>query len=868
MIAENTQPFDQMILERTKSWTEDYDTSNRGRIEQAVTMAMRNRSDYFGYFYNGTSTSSRWRPYTGKGMVTFPIIGRSVRSKTATACGTKVQIQIEPIRAIPEKIAACDMARNITKFLRGSLWTQPLESALAETGQLMRFSFLYSTFHKTGGTIIDLPETATQPMKTGQTLYVCHSCGDEFDSEQLGIQDIADEFADADLSEDELADSAEPMQASDAMPASASVESADPVNNYGDAPIDGIPVDPDSEQARIMDHTKDLVCPNCGTNTLILESRARYEKQQILTGKYRKADCGVMETRLISPLLIRYDTYSSIGFEYKRATWFNYHPLIPAYEMLASSPQLREHLLTGRNHWSESARVHYELNNSGPNGYSYRGKSYDLDDLIEVDCWWIQPHAFAGWQSPSDWELPLFSAAQDGAEFEPSGETFHFKEGETVEQAYMRQFGRCTGVFVIIHNDFIVGLGDESFTHSWVGNAWKVDSQSGVPQGEENQLSIQDAATNVLGLFYSHVKRRGASKMVVDPMGGFTEQAITKSNAPGGIIVREPMSAAIAERNWQNYIGYLEPGELGDSVYQFVQLIISIAKEESGVFNETVGNVEDSETLGGRKMALGQSLSLMTPSQQNKGQTLREQYYVWLELWQQNAPDEAYQLIKGTYEEEWKPQDIKAFKELNIRQELDIAVVEGTDIPRTLTEMEERYMAALNLGMFDPASPLPLQIRQEIVKRVLGIDMDVGNYDANKRAAARRFEFIKTESERLVPSEAFTIMPDPMSGLPTRKLNPMIMASLMQDPRTKVREDDEHLVFIEFWIDKINGLAGADQPDEVLIEMLEETKAMHRAMVTAKTAQMNAAMGFAQQAGMPPPAQLGEGNSAQAGAMQ
>jgi hypothetical protein len=31
----------------------------------------------------------------------------------------------------------------------------------------------------------------------------------------------------------------------------------------------------------------------------------------------------------------------------------------------------------------------------------------------------------------------------------------------------------------------------------------------------------------------------------------------------------------------------------------------------------------------------------------------------------------------------------------------------------------------------------------------------------------------------------------------------------MQDPRTMPRDTDEHLVFIEFYTDRINGLAGA-----------------------------------------------------------
>jgi hypothetical protein len=287
-------------------------------------------------------------------------------------------------------------------------------------------------------------------------------------------------------------------------------------------------------------------------------------------------------------------------------------------------------------------------------------------------------------------------------------------------------------------------------------------------------------------------------------------------------------------------------------VYSFIELIINIAKEESGVFNETVGNVEDQETLGGRKMALNQSLSLMTPTQQAKALALVENTYIWLELWQKNAPDEAYTLIKGTYEEEWKPQDIEAFKALDIRRELAVTVVEGTDIPRTQREMEDRFLMAVNFGLFVEPNMLPLQIRAHIIKAVLGLDFDIGNYQAYQRLAHRRYEVLTQEMSALEPNEAFTIVPD-ATGFPIRSLRPEIIASIMQDPRTMPRDTDEHLVFIEFYTDRLNGLAGAKQPDEVMIAACEQMISAHRAYSAAKAVQANAVANIAASTGQPQP---------------
>lgn len=853
MHAENHMPFQEMVVTRTKQWIEEYDQSNRARIGEAITLTMRKRGDYFGRFYNRSTISSQWRPFTGKGMVTYPIIERTIRSKTATAVATKVQTEIEAVRNVPEKQAAADLARNIIRYCRESHWTKQLEANIAEFGQLHRFSFIYNNYQTEGGAIVEVPETKKTETKTGDTLYNCSNCGFQYTPEDLQIPDIADEFKGSDLKQGEAVVEPKMLATGDQPPEQEAVDT-----EYADGEYE-----PDDEGQKILEHTANLPCPECQTNTLVLESRAKHETVDSLTGNYQAKDCGYLDVRVVSPLQIRIDSYKCLGFDYKRADWFNYHPLVPAYELLSMAPQMEEKISTGSGRWSEAARWHFELNhNTSTNeGYAHRGKAYHLDDLVEINVWWIAPQACVGWKSPDTYELPEFKENEDG-EFVQTGAVFTINPDETVEQAYMRTFKSFKGMLLIMWEEEIIGIGNEYSTEKWVGVPWKIDSQSFFPQGEENLLQLQDAATNVLSLIYSHVRRRAAASLVADPLGGFSEDAVQNAGQPGNIIYREAVSAEVADTDWRKSLGYLEPGSLDASIQQFVQLIIEIAKETSGVFNETVGNVETSdETLGGREIALTQSLSLMTPTQQAKALGLREAEYVWLELWQSHAPEEAYSLIKGTFEEEWKPQDIAAFKALNIRRELFITIVDGTDTPRTQSELEQRFMAGVNMGLFREPNPLPINIRSHIVKSVLGIDFDLGNYSAYKRLAARRYEVIKQEVEILTPNEAFTVIADPMTQFPVRVLRPEIVASIAQDVRTAPRGTDEHLVFIEYFTDQINGLAGAKEPNEVLIFTLEKQIDTHRAFLAANTVQGMTVQGIADNAGgavsgaaNPPPA--------------
>jgi hypothetical protein len=661
--------FEEMIVTRTRGWIEEYDSSNLARVGEGVTMSMRERGDYFSYFNLLNGRQTQWRHIPGKGLVTFPIIGRSVRAKTATAVATKIQTEVEAVRDIPEKQAAAELARNIARYCRDTNWTKNTESNISNLCQLQRFCFTYSDYHE-GGMVVDIPLTETREIRTGDTLYTCSNCGMQHGPEDLGIPDIADEFREQDLQAGSDSEQSPDLTNPDSV-AQPSTEPSDVIDTDYDptsgeyqqtqpaADDNAAASEPDSddqsqsyqnpEQQRILEHTADLTCPGCSTNALVMDSRAHHERVDALTGEYERRDCGVMDTRLVSPLLIRFDSYNCLGFDYKRAAWFNYHPLVPAYELLALAPHLADLIADNKTRWSESARHHFELNNntSSSNGYSYRQKSYPLDQLVEINVWWIEPHACVGWTSPDRYTMPTWSCDDDG-NWTPdeSKPAFTIEAGETMDAAWRRQFKCFDGALVIMWHDKIVGVGNESFTAKWTGIPWMVDSQSAFPKGEEKLLKLQDAATNVISMAYSHTRKRSMPTLVADPMGGFTEQGIKSIGQPGSTVIRQPISGDITDRQWQHYLGYLEPGEMSPETFQFIQFIVETAKEESGVYNEMVGNVEDQETLGGRKIGLNQSLSQMTPTQQAKALALVEHTFVWLELWQKCAPEEAYHADK------------------------------------------------------------------------------------------------------------------------------------------------------------------------------------------------------------------------------
>jgi DNA-directed RNA polymerase subunit RPC12/RpoP len=453
--------FEEMIIDRTKAWAKDYDDANLPRMAEGFTMTMRDRGDYYSYFNMRPNMLSQWRVIPGKGMITFPIIGRSVRAKTATAVSTKIQVEVEAVReSIPEKAAAAELARNIARYCRDKNWTKDTEAAIATLCQTGRFCFVLNDYKTQGGMIVEIPETEKRAVKSGDTVYTCSSCGMQYTPDQLGSEDIAEQFKDSDLAESEAlktqpddheqephnvvnedGETESPDDQDQPQPeqSSASDDAIDMEYNDGAYAVADDQQSSNPEEAEaVLQHTAGLTCPECGTNTLVMDQRARYESVDALTGNYGKRDCGFMDSRVVSPYLIRFDTYNCLGFDYKRAAWFNYHPLVPAYELLSVAPHLAQQLETNSDRWSDSARLHFELNNqtSSSTGYSYRSKNYRLDELVEVNVFWIQPHACFGFREPVGFTLPIFNI-NDAGEWIPdeSNAQFEIQAGETIDDA-------------------------------------------------------------------------------------------------------------------------------------------------------------------------------------------------------------------------------------------------------------------------------------------------------------------------------------------------------------------------------------------------------------------------------------------------
>lgn len=846
--------FQAMILERVRVWKTAYDEAHYPRIGDYVTLAKRNRGDYFGAI--SQRVRNAWNGRLGKGLVTYPVVPRAMRSKTATAISTDIRLDFKSPVPDPEKEAAVQSAENIYLFLENLYWTEQLETSIAQLGMLGGFMGIRAEIED-GPAVGNRMLTGKKWNQKGATVYGCSDCGGTFDPEEIGLQPV--EQASANEETPQIAEShdSQSMWQVDE-------ESFEPFTPENDAPHEPKPAVTKYDASKTE-------CPRCGKPTLVLETEEDYEYEDSPTGEFEKILAAKFDMNAESALLIRYDDLNAIGFKWERAHWFNYHPLVPVYELLAKRPALKDKLAKNSfTDWSDSTRWYYELSkargNIGTPDYSER--SY-LDSYAETDYWFIQPIACKGWKEPVGWTLfedgsiGAFGEQREGVEA-----VFDIDVDETVEDAFKRREPDepFHGLMVEMWEETVIDVRNASFMDFWTLFGWQVDASSSIPMGEERLNNLQDACTNVLSMIYSMTLRFSSPKGVAD--GKFFREGDLTDNQPGRwIFAKQDMQSAsddeLVKMNVLNKVGYIVPPSPPSLVDMFVNLIIQISKEESGVFDETVGNVNpQNQTASGRQGAINQSLSLMTPTQKAKKHGKVAWARMMLKLWQRYAPEEAYKLVKGTYEDEWKAQDVEAFKALDISNEILIDAIEGTDIPKSRSDYEERFFAAMQMGLFDPMSPIPLEIRAKVIK-VLGlVDVDIDNYEADRRLAARRKEVMMQIAEEfaslaggydkliaIVPDPA-TVTPEDPNGIPVRKLAPDLILTIQQDPRTRVAMEDNHLTFIGYYTDQLKGIRGARQPREVDIMLLESANDAHRAMIAMKSAQAASAEGVVANAGV------------------
>ncbi|GEM_PF-5635804 len=764
--------FDKMILGRIRNLRQAAEITGRGRLKNLVTLIKRYRGDHFGSFSTRTD-ELQWLEVPSRGLQSWPVVPRAVRSNSANWLNAKIQLTVEPNTSDAEKEAGVNVAQSIYDYCHEKDWTEVFEERMSEIAQLQGTygiqTYIDTKSYKLG--TVKVPKTSEVETQTGLQRYVCKNCGIEA------------------------------------------------------PPIEG------------MTQSVDCPSPDCGGQMLLLGERQN-KTVTVPSYEYDEIPIPEIKTDLLTAMEMVVDERHAHGGIIEDAHWFCRRKLMCVYEIEEMFPHSKGKITGGYvSKWSDATRwLHaFETNAHNPVGY-YNTPSESkssVDELAEVEFWYFKPVACGGWKSPGNYSLTHQEKI-----------IFDFQQGETISDSAIRnstQKGakkpKFEGLLVVICNDILLWIDNKCFEKYTTAGGWQMNATSFWHKGQEDLIPFHDAMTTQLTLFYEYMLRQSLPHTILD--GRMFNHRDFRNKAGGISYTQQGLER---DKPIDHYIMQLSPPQLGATPFNIFNLYMEGQKEASGIYESTVGAVDpNNKTATGQQISLNRSLGLMTGSQKSKKRAKIQWGYSVIELWQKYMPDEAYRALKPKYGEEWRTQDIAAFRKLDIRRDLTVKAVEGTDIPVSLPEKQQKYVTALSLGLFDPANPTPIAIKA-IMLKMLGIDYDFENFEAHKRTASNRLKFIKQYcAEAVQMGIAYIINPTTGESAP----NDEIISLILSQPVTQMLKlQDEHLVHIEFYNDQIMALACEPNPDQFLLTVLQRRVEEHWLNETGNQGDLEAAKGL------------------------
>lgn len=782
------KPFEEMVRERTRTARETVEYSERRRTRLSVTMFRRFRGDYFGFFSTSVRDRLVWRDPPSGNLKNYPLFGPVVRANNRSWLDADIDLEWEASSADPEMEGGAKVCQSVYEHLNRLQWTNNQRTQMCEYAQLAFNYFVHSYFdptedtytHKLGRT----QELERQPDVAGE--YICPSC-------YSGGPAAA------------LQDDACPKCGAQGL-------------QYFDDPEGAAGAAPAAEEPRTFE------APAEG---------------------YDEQPAGDNCIDVVPSFLVRLDEVHAKGCDLSKAQWLNYHPLRYRYEIEAKIPNLQTLLENARygggggaisagTSWSESTEWWHALETSTstpdlrmPNRTS-AGASPHPDDLLEEDHWYWSAAAWEGYVFPEAYEL-----------LDHTGEiVFAAEAGETIREAFAAVGKEYRGLYLYMLGGAILWVDSKEICDEWSSGGWLQDASSFWCKAQEDLLDFQEAVNEWMTLFFEHGMHNALPHLVVD---GQMFDGMPFRNQPDK--VTKTRYGLVREKPISDYIHEIKAGQIGSDSFAIFAGTLQGAKDTTGVQDSTVGKSDPTnQTMGGKVLERNQSVSLLVPAVKLnaacKIETMLQQLR-FAQAW----PDERLLALRGKWGDEWKQEDIKAFRRMNLRRDVLVSIVEGTDMP---LEADEKFMRILNLYqsmiLTDPA--VPEEIRALAVK-YCGLDLDLGDFHAERRSAQSRLRKIDELCRYAVESnQAWVEQPvmepvvDPATGQPAvdmmtgqpmqqpvigpdgmpqteKVINPAVLQAILSRPGIEILpRQDNHLLHIDVYNDRIRAIA-ADEPVDV-----------------------------------------------------
>ncbi|MDQ3916869.1 MAG: hypothetical protein M3348_00070 [Acidobacteriota bacterium] len=532
-------------------------------------------------------------------------------------------------------------------------------------------------------------------------------------------------------------------------------------------------------------------CPECGEEAEVVEAPGSDTMPK--PGSTRETRSGDSETSVHTHFECRVDERRTQGGELRKALWFEHHYLASRDEIEQENPNFDP---GSPAEWSFALKWLHALESGSS---AYLNKWPDDAEAFEVREICLLREEYANYRCPEGGGYVLADSDGRPVLLEDGSEAFRIEPGQRITDIFPDSFRfRLTGDRILPGSSEDPGIKAYDFRDEWSYGGFRPDGYSFWYRPLAEALTLQDDVTVLYTMDFEQ-RARAKSKFVYD------QTMFDDSNLDWEYV---PTSAPV-EANGDIARHFAEvAAPRVESAAEGLQMLLGIADRVGLPPPAATGAADTTDpTYHGQLLKRNAALGLLAPSQESKAKAKVSWFKQQLKIAQRCWPVERFKYLKTRFGEEWKESDIEAFREADLDKVLIVSYADGSEVPQTLVEREQKLGAVLTqllqaLPALAEAGEFAGDLRELVSQyfELAGIDYDFGNVEGQLRLAQARYD----ELSQIVESAR---TPDDVA------------VQLEAHPRLEPFDDEDHAVMIEFWADRARAIMSRPElsPQDLLL---------------------------------------------------
>lgn len=549
-----------------------------------------------------------------------------------------------------------------------------------------------------------------------------------------------------------------------------------------------------------------IECEACGGLAMI-EQMPQNQTSPVPAGQ-SQFSTGDTETTVHPFFEFRIDDENTEGGNLEKARWFEHHYPVSLDELQLEYPESAEEIQGAAiNNWSYPIRWQQILKKGW-----HRPSDADADMVIdqrEVRDIYITPSMYLNVEIEQDFALK----DKDGKE------RFSVKAGGTLADAMFEgePFDEPPTLCCRVVGTSLLDVYPSDFKEKYFYLTFLSDPSAFWGLFLTDLTILQDMVNQVLTIQMYHIKRNAITSIVYnrssfDPEA-FEEDLIpTKEDIPPDIPIGQQF-------------GIIPALHLSGEPMQMLGTIMELQSQVTGKTDAMMGVAQPNEPYAAQALQKQSSLGLLAPAEISKASAKVKWASTQLTEVQKHITDEdAEELLK--LNSDWNEDHIAAFEKCNLKDDLIITYVQGSEVPESLIEREvklrQTFTDIMGLAQAAPQLVQPEMINEvfsEIVQSA-GLEIDFNDAELNLRLAEARYDKLVAYIDQAQAPEQ--------------------IAQIIQLPDFTPFMGENYDAIIDFYRDKALGELAGESPNFALVTALEGLISIEQQGATMQAQQVTA----------------------------